>query len=565
MLFFLFGLRTLMAQDAQLPLLHSSWGEVVFNELMADPHPPVGLDEEYLELFNRSDKAVELEGWILFVNQRRYELSEDLIPGGTILEPGSYGLIKNIVLPNEGAMLSLYNTEGHLVHGASYATPWDGMPWKKEGGWALESPDPEQVCILSELWEYSEDPQGGTPGRINSRDAILMDQLSPVLLYTGFAQADPGDEGEGSSGILRLYFSEALRMSPSDLPEIVLQPGNLSSLEVKIPGPMFRVLELRFPADLRERTFFRVNIPRVVDCQANERALLEARAGSTDIPVFGSLQINEIMYEPEDGMPEFIEIFLPGNRFYDLKDLALHVEDKGDPAGHPLPLSDHSRLMVPGSYLVICRNEEHLRYSYHLERSGQWVGLEKLPGLPNGGGTIYLTDRAGNVVDQADYDDEMHAEILSDTKGVSLERISYDRSGDDPHNWHSAASLQGFATPGRQNSQALGEAESILRLEVEPTVFSPDNDGYQDLLQISISNGEPGWVMNIRFTDLQGNTLRILANNHLCGPKILYTWDGARDDGSMVPPGICVVHVWAYHPPTGKRWIRKRAVGLVYR
>jgi len=565
MLFFLSGLKGLMAQDAQLPFPGPAWGEVVINELMVDPYPPVMLEEEYLELYNRSDRMLDMKDWILLVNERSYELREAIMPGGMELAPASYGLLENIILPNDGAMLSLYDDSGNLVHAVSYAMPWDGLSWKKEGGWSLESPDPGQVCNISELWEYSDDPEGGTPGRINSRDATLEDHSGPVLLYAGYVRSGQSDYGEDVSGILKLYFSEPLRFSPPDLQEIVMHPGSLHPLEVKLPGPMYKNLELRFPVDLQERSFFRVNIPRVLDCQGNENTSMEVVAGSAAIPGFGSIQINEIMYDPEEGMPEFIELSLPGNRFCDLQDLAIHVEDRGNPPAHPIPLSDHSRLMVPGSFLVLCRFEEQLRNAYQLERSGQWVELNELKNLPNGGGTIYLTDRAGNVVDQAEYGDEMHAGILSDTKGVSLERISSDRMGSDPDSWHSAASIRGFATPGRENSQAMGEAEAFLCLEVEPTVFSPDNDAYQDLLQIIVANGEPGWVLNVWLTDLQGNVLRRIANNHLCGPQVRYTWDGARSDGSMLQAGIYVVHATAYHPPSGMRWIRKRAVGLVYR
>jgi hypothetical protein len=271
------------------------------------------------------------------------------------------------------------------------------------------------------------------------------------------------------------------------------------------------------------------------------------------------------MYDPEEGMPEFVEIVLTANRFCDLRDLALHVENKDDPPGQPVPLSNHSRLMVPGSYLVLCQSVEHLRDAYHLDRSGQWVELSEMKKLPGREGTIYLTDRAGNVIDRADYSEEMHAEILSDTRGISLERISPDRLGIDPENWHSAASLQGFATPGRENSQAMGETETTKRLEVFPSVFSPDNDGYEDLLQIVVSNGQPGWVITVWLTDLQGHPLRTLANNHLAGPSVRYTWDGRREGGSMLSSGLYVVHARAYHPTRGLHWIRKRAVGLVYR
>ena len=542
----------------------AAWGEVVINEVMADPNPPVSYAEEYLELYNRSDRLLNLEGWVLRVNTRSYTLTETLVPGGMLLAPGAFGVVLDLTLPNEGATLSLYDSGGQLVHAARYEVPWNGADWKKEGGWALESPDPEQVCNISELWEYSSDPAGGSPGRINSQNAVLEDMESPVLLYAGYD--DPANVlDEGEPGLLRLSFSEPVVLSPAELQQIVLIPGNLSPLEAHLQPPLSTVLELRFPVDLQERQLFRVKIPELSDCQGNESLSLEALAGSVSDPVWGSVQINEIMYDPAEGYAEYIELALPGNRFYDLRELAIHVVDPGDPAENPLPLSDHSRVMAPGSYVVLTSCVEHLRESYKLSRSGQWVEAEGLKALNNGGGSLFLSDRAGNVVDRVDYGDQMHAEILSDTRGISLERISGERSGSDPDNWHSAASIEGYATPGRINSQAMSGTESDQLFRVEPLVFSPDNDGFQDLLEFSISTGASGWILSLWITDLEGNMVRMLANNHLAGPLTTYLWDGGSEDGSMVAPGIYVGHAVGYHPATGGRWIRKGAMGVVYR
>ncbi len=44
----------------------AEWGDVVINEVMADPDPGAGeFLGEYVELFNRSDYPVQLEGWRL--------------------------------------------------------------------------------------------------------------------------------------------------------------------------------------------------------------------------------------------------------------------------------------------------------------------------------------------------------------------------------------------------------------------------------------------------------------------------------------------------------------------
>ena len=271
------------------------------------------------------------------------------------------------------------------------------------------------------------------------------------------------------------------------------------------------------------------------------------------------------MYDPEDGKPAYVELFHPGEKFYDLRDLSIHFVEEGGSPDHPVALSCCSRLVLPGQYLVITKCIANLADAYNLEVSGQWVEVDGLPGLKKSSGCIYLTDRAGNVVDMVVYSDEMHMELLDDPTGISLERVAWDRSGIDPDNWHSAASLEGYATPGKRNSQSPGESDSKGLLTVEPEVFSPDMDGYDDLLEIVIRTGGQAWVVGLVISDLHGTIIRVLANNQIAGPLASYTWDGEGENGSMQPMGFYVVHVRAYHPATGEQWIRRKAVGLVYR
>ncbi len=178
----------------------AEWGDIVFNELMVDPSPAVLLpEEEFLEIYNRSGYDIDLEGWRLEVNGHSHLISDQNI------ESGAFGLITGITLPNEGATLALFNERGALVHSIRYTLPWEGPDWKKEGGWSLESPDPEMVCSISDLWEYSSDPKGGTPGGLNSNDALLEDQVPPLLLYQGF-----GDQ----CGLIQLHYSEPIHFPP---------------------------------------------------------------------------------------------------------------------------------------------------------------------------------------------------------------------------------------------------------------------------------------------------------------------------------------------------------------
>ncbi len=527
----------------------AQWGDLVFNEVMADPDPAVDYKEEYLELSKRSDYPLNMEGWQLQVNERSYLLNTSNV------EPGDFILLSGITLPNDGAILSLVSKEGTLVHATSYEIPWNGPNWKKEGGWSLESPDAEQFCRVSANWEYTNDPGGGTPGRENSNHSILVDVEPPVLLYAGL-----GDKGE-----IFLHYSEPLHF-PQDLEAAIrLDPGDAVPDSVLLIDPLREILQLHFSEDFQYWPKYQLAVPGFGDCMGNVSDDLVLMAGAVSQALYASVLINEIMYDPEEGFPEYVELFLPGDKILDLQDLAIHLVEEGDSADHPIALSTHSRLIKPGQYLVLTESVPHLMDSYQLELSGQWVEVEGLPGLNNSSGSIYLSDRAGNVVDYARYSDEMHMELLDDPRGISLERISARREGNEPDNWHSAASIVGYATPGRENSQSLMENDSDLLLDVAPEVFSPDNDGYNDLLEITLTTGGNDWVIGLIITDLQGNRIRVLANNHLAGPSVSYSWDGGGQNGAMQPMGFYVIHARGYRPSTGEQWIRRKAFGLVYR
>lgn len=549
-------------QDTVITVMRneSQWGDLVFNEVMADPDPSVRYDQEYLELYNRSEYPVNPEGWQLKVNERSYTLTTSMFEFLAELNPDEFGVISGITLPNEGALLSLYNGEGVLMHAASYREPWHELDWKKEGGWSLESPDAEQLCRVSVNWEYSTDPGGGTPGRINSNCKVLEDLEQPVLLYAGV-----GNSGLGNSGELLLHYSEPVRLLRDGKGVFSLDPGGVEPDSVITLDPLSEILKLSFSEAFSSWSSYTFTLPELTDCMGNISDVQEFRGGAVSQPVYGSVLINEMMYDPEEGFPPYVELYLPGESFIDLQDLAIHLVEEGGSPDNPIALASHSRLFLPGQYLVLTSCVAQLRDAYQLDLTGRWVEVEALAGLKRSSGVIYLTDRSGQIVDMAIYNDQMHMELLNDPRGISLERISVDRSGIDPVNWHSAASIEGYATPGRANSQSMGTIGSERLLDVEPEVFSPDSDGYNDLLRVTITTGENDWVVGLWITDLQGNRIRELANNHLAGPSATYIWDGEGENGAMQSMGFYVVHARGYRPSTGEQWVRRRAVGVVYR
>jgi hypothetical protein len=155
--------------------------------------------------------------------------------------------------------------------------------------------------------------------------------------------------------------------------------------------------------------------------------------------------------------------------------------------------------------------------------------------------------------------------LVSESQGVSLERISFDEDGNSSTNWHSAASAYHFATPGKENSQFLEAQSNAALIQISPKVFSPDNDGYEDVLEVSLHPERTGYVLQLDVLHPSGRRIRNLANNALLGTTNTYVWDGMDDSGSMVDEGIYILYVMVFHPERGESKSMRKAVALIYR
>ena len=153
-----------------------------------------------------------------------------------------------------------------------------------------------------------------------------------------------------------------------------------------------------------------------------------------------------------------------------------------------------------------------------------------------------MLDPVGEILDAFIYSEEMHFPLLTNTAGVSLERLSPNLSSDAADNWHSASSLVGFASPGYKNSINFIESGSAASVKIEPEVFSPDNDGIDDLLFIYLQQNEVQTSGKVLIFDTEGRYLRTLANQSLFGSQSLLIWDGLTEEKEPVGPGMYIVY-----------------------
>ncbi|MGH2642993.1 MAG: hypothetical protein ACRDE2_03515, partial [Chitinophagaceae bacterium] len=113
----------------------------------------------------------------------------------------------------------------------------------------------------------------------------------------------------------------------------------------------------------------------------------------------------------------------------------------------------------------------------------------------------------------------------------------------DPGNWHSASSVSGYATPTYQNSQS--QVDEIINgaFNVNPKVFSPDNEGIDEVVNIDYHLPKPGYSGKILVFDSYGRAIRQILPNGLLGTNGRLSWDGKNDKMQVMSSGIYIIYI----------------------
>ena len=161
--------------------------------------------------------------------------------------------------------------------------------------------------------------------------------------------------------------------------------------------------------------------------------------------------------------------------------------------------------------------------------------------MPNDRGTLVLLDDKEQVMDELSYDENWHFALLNQREGVALERISPDKPTNQSDNWMSASKTSGYGSPTEANSQRYQSAVSDEAITLSNKIFSPDQDGYEDILMIDYRFPEGGYVLNAMVFDLVGRPVRTLQKQQLCGINGSFRWDGLDEQYRQLPIGYYIL------------------------
>ncbi|MGE0560342.1 MAG: lamin tail domain-containing protein [Flavobacteriales bacterium] len=514
--------------------------DLVITEIFADPDPTVGLPLfEYIELFNKSTKIIDLSGLkIADPLSTSGLLSGKLLPNEYIIVCSStsvsqftpYGKVVGATsfpsLNNSSDEIKLIRSSGEVIHQVNYSDTWYQDAVKKDGGWSLEMIDPNNPCGEENNWRASTKWFGGTPGTQNSIFAANPDNIGPQLISVSAL----------TDSTIQITFNEN-----AFLGTITFDNGITVSTIQQQTGKTYLVT---LGNKLAFQTTYTITATSITDCIGNTNN----STYNFSLPeqgLAGDVIINEVLFNPYTGGSDFVEIYNKSTKFINLQNWYLANYDNDSISNKKL-ITDQVFVLLPGEFLVLTKDANNIKTEYINAKQDRMLQMSTLPTYNNSDGHVYVVNNLSQAIDNFKYDEEMHFALLNDFKGVSLERIDYNRLSNDKTNWHSAAEDVGYATPGYENSQ-YQKAEITDEITISPETFSPDNDGIDDVVNISYKFAEAGYVANIVIYDSKGRLTKNLLLNELLGTSGTFSWDGINENNEKSAIGIYIIYVEAFN------------------
>jgi hypothetical protein len=530
--------------------------QLVINELYYD-HPGSDGGYEFVEIMNVSSGGVPLAGVSLEFHNGAGDGWETIWNGasGTIAPGGLFAVGGRYVLPPPGAVAELGLQNGpDAVRLTVGGVPADvvGYGGMDDGEYVEHASAPRVAAgrSLARLPDGADSDDNSadfteaipSPGSFNlpRRDAaisasgataaaaVLSDDGHEVLAFRlaneGLYDIPAGEvtgevwDSSGTTRSLLDRFASTGVVAPGDA-VVVSVPATLPA------GYHLVIAEIDYEADERPH---------------NNRVLLLRRVGGP------ALLVSEVLCYPEDGCPQFVELFNAGVEVLDIAGFLLR--DRSHP---PTAITEDERLVPPGAYVAVTPDAGALFRWFPsvpedrvVQHTGTWPVLNR-SGSGGVSDSVVVTDQLALPIDAVGY-----PPVDSDYRGRSLERVDL-YAGGSSQTWVLSRHPSG-ATPGRANERSLLAPPMTGEFEVTPRTFSPFEG---ETLTAAFDTGEAvaaGARAVVSVYDVEGR--RLVEVGSATSFPAVFVWNGRVDDGRAVPPGLYLVVCEVFSPsgvPTG--------------
>ena len=549
-----------------LVITNASNAQIIINELFPDPSPPLNLPEaEFIELYNPSNNTISLANWsladasseVFFETSHQIEADQFMI----VIDDSDLELFEaynNVIgissfpsLNNAADEIKLRNELGELVDAVNYTTNWYNDALKEDGGWTLERINPFTNCGGASNWSASNNSNGGSPGQENSIVDVEATDTSQIILERIWLNENQQ---------LELEFNKAVDSNSALTTSSYQFQPSLQPLSVSIENS--NLLRIDFLTPIQEETIYTIEILNVKDCEQITSFSGNAVFGIPQQISEQDLLINEILFNPASGGVDFIELLNHSQKLLSVDDITVLELNPQMPTviDDFIAIDNEFRYLLPDSLYVLTSDSEIIRSQYEVQSPNKLIEVS-IPNYADDEGIISILNPQLDTIDQLHYFEDWHFAGLSDVNGVSLERLSPNEITQRESNWYSASFSAGFATPTAPNSQLSSPTNSNeTGLILSHQVFTPDQDGMDDFLDINFELEGLGNTATIRIFSVRGYVVRSLVNNQLIDTSNSFRWDGLDDDGKNLAIGPYIIVAEVYDEEGNQQQFKEKVV-----
>jgi hypothetical protein len=426
---------------------------IVFSEIMFYPNNNF---PEFIEIYNTSSTdTIDINKYLFIYSTSKPDTIKNA-GMGTKLFPKQYAVIlpQNIVLntnpyknliPNNALILKIsdnyFGSSGmantsdkvvYLLNKNNDTLEKYVYTANNKQGYSDEKID---VNSLNAQWGNST-ILNGTPGMKNSIAPIEYDVeikkvniLPAVYNYYDNIQFEIKFKNNGLH-FANFNLSITGDWDNDDLPDTTILNNLNFSLQAKDSLLLILPIQYYFTKDIKLK--FNVQYNQDEISSNNEKVLFLKPSLK-----FNDLIINEVMFYPSNGEPEWIEIYNNSNKQINLNGFLIRDYSQNK------AIVNNDYILQPGKYIVVSKSQNI--YSFH-NYQFDVIELSNLPSLNNDYDAVVLSDNNGNVIDSLFYN-----QLFIPKAGFSIERILNSSNTNDIYNWGVSQSIE-QSTPGIINS-----------------------------------------------------------------------------------------------------------------
>lgn len=484
-------------------------GDIIINEFLKDPP---GSLEEYIELKNTSSRLLNLKDWELGDNGTLSTLSNQdiaILPDSFLVITSDTSALKavfgnvatiEVSLPafnNTTDQIRLIDENGSTIDSLEYTPEWGG------DNVAVERRSETAPSIFIENWGDSPNPLAGTAG---SENDIIPDNTAPDLETLSII----------NDSTFILTFTERIN------PDSAENPDNYGiTVPLKVVAGENQFFKASFTEPNSVELIAKFTIPESGSLDIFNQADIFGNINTvisryfqniqTDTAQSGDVFINEFVYNPPSGLTEFVEIYNPTDKIFNLRGWTLN-----DNSGNEAVLTNEdfffrknnpSASLPENPYIILTPDS-----SIQVGQTNRLVVMgSRFPTLNNTTDAIVLKNAQGVTIDSLTYTQDWGGDE------VSLERRTIDVTGEFRENWGDSPAPE-FATPTESNQITQDNEAPILQ-----NAFSINNTSialiYNERVDLSnaenISNYSFSPSLTISSISVNRNQVNLIFNENL--------------------------------------------------